>query len=865
MADPRQTTGYVGMQPPELVFGPPIPTGSEPLDNYLESFRNIFGLNRAASKLRHDIYMGLGYLRKKESDLISKPYCFLQGRLREEASLTEIERQTYHEETNKIRHGLVDWRSLLELKEDENFPKILVEHFRDLAMTDLFFNGFVEYQIPPLVPGITKRAHDFLRAEAWDTDLMEAIRDLQASVKIGLKNALRIFEGKKPVEVPIAPVPPVWFLLRGLVRESRKANELERRAYREDMIEIRSGSYDYDYLIIATMENLLTYYPGEPGLKDGLLTLPPRTPSTPSLRWLVEGILTPTEVRGLKINRDFEPPEYLKEFVERKFYFQPLKGAALSLNNMIKTGISVIQGKQEIQEAPEMYLPYPIVFVGGQLAATGCLDPDQIKIWKQEMSLIALGRCDWEKLAENIRKNEEECGYGWREEKEILALLAERETEPYSPTDSVISGADGRYTFYNVPSLPSNNSSYSEFFRTNTESNVTTPVDTPTPCVTPSGTPPRSGERTPTQDTCEDEIYTLTTQTENEEGSDPILMFVGGSRDRLELVVPTNHETIGAVADMAMHRHLTNPYMPGEEESLRRAERWISYRNRREDFLQMPYPQEVTEPLPSKSSSNSETMHRRPNETRAEYLKRLIEYINSPAAKAKRAERAAKANASTLAPTSAQTYQEYLKAKRLYLQNRTEENRQKMTELGQAWTNSLPTAEEIVIPSVEVLEEQLNAHMRATGANTPQEPEPRSEGEGASEEDTNNNLANTGAIPKAPKKRKLRPQPPVRGAAVLAAERRALLAQADRVEQMMANVASPANQDMTVVTNVTTATNNTTTVSGGARRNVAYPIPMGIGRGYPLRLPDRTLRGMGRGHFSRSPSPSPRGMGRGFF
>ena len=204
------------------------------------------------------------------------------------------------------------------------------------------------------------------------------------------------------------------------------------------------------------------------------------------------------------------------------------------------------------------------------------------------------------------------------------------------------------------------------------------------------------------------------------------------------------------------------------------------------------------------------------------------------------------------------------------LQDRTEENRQKMTELGQAWTNSLPTAEEIVIPSVEVLEEQLNAHMRATGAITPQEPGPRIEGEGASEEDANNNLANTGAIPKAPKKRKLRPQPPVRGAAVLAAERRALLAQANRVEQMMASVTSPAsrnnNQDTNSVTNVTTATNNiTTTVSGGVGGNVAYPIPMGIGRGYPPRLPDRTLRGMGRGHFNRSPSPSPRGMGRGFF
>jgi hypothetical protein len=489
MADPRQTTGYEGMQPPQLVFGPPTPTGSEPLDNYLESFRNIFGLNRAASKLRHDIYMGLGYRRKKDSDLIAKPYCFLQGRLREEASLTETERQTYHEETNKIRHGLEDWRSLLELKEDENFPRILVEHFRDLAMTDLFFFGFVDYQIPPLVPGISKRVNDFLRAEAWEHQLAEALRDLQASVKIGLKNALRIHEGKKPVEVPIAPVPPEWYILRGLVRDSRKANELERRAYREDMIEIRSGRYDYDYLIIATMENLLTYYPRETGLQDGLLILPPKTPSTPSMRWLVEGILTPTEVRGLKTDRDFEPPKYLEEFIQREFFFQPLKGAALSLSTMIRTGIEVIRGRERIHEAPDMYLPYPIVFFGGQIAPTGSLDPDQIKIWKREMSMIALGRCDWEKLAENVKQSEEEGGWGWKEEKEILTLLAERATEPSSPVDSEISGADGRYTFYNVPSYPSNNSSYSEFFRTNTDSNVTTPVDTPTPGATPCETP----------------------------------------------------------------------------------------------------------------------------------------------------------------------------------------------------------------------------------------------------------------------------------------------------------------------------------------------------------------------------------------
>ena len=61
-----------------------------------------------------------------------------------------------------------------------------------------------------------------------------------------------------------------------------------------------------------------------------------------------------------------------------------------------------------------------------------------------------------------------------------------------------------------------------------------------------------------------------------------------------------------------------------------------------------------------------------------------------------------------------------------------------------------------------------NVHMsypHQMGADTPQEPGPRSEGEGASEEDANNNLANTGAIPKAPKKQKLRPQPPARGAA----------------------------------------------------------------------------------------------------
>jgi hypothetical protein len=123
--------------------------------------RRLTGLYRATYKFGMDIGMGLGDIPRKESTQIPRPYCFLQGSLRETITLTQKEIKEYHVITNRIRQGQMEWKELSHHNYDGKLPLILVEYFRDIAFIDLYYLGHLPYPIPQSTPECTKESMTF--------------------------------------------------------------------------------------------------------------------------------------------------------------------------------------------------------------------------------------------------------------------------------------------------------------------------------------------------------------------------------------------------------------------------------------------------------------------------------------------------------------------------------------------------------------------------------------------------------------------------------------------------------------------------------------------------------------------------------
>ncbi len=476
-------------RPHRLSFGPPMPTGEISLEDFKVKFLRAQGMTRAADKLREDIAMGMDPEARKPSEEIPEPYCLWKGQFRETISLNDDEKIAYHEYTNQIRQGKANWKILMVLQPDRDWHPIVVEHYRDLALRDLYDKGVLENTIPALIPGITRRAQDFLKITIKDEDLRKAVQDVQRSVRIGLKNALRLSEGQLPVEVPVEANPPgPLFLLRGTIKRKSQTGQPERRAYMEDMIQIRAGHYDWDYLVIVTVETLRTFYPDEAeGVMQDQWTPPPRTPCSPSLRDMVEAAMAPSEVLGVRFNYEFQLPGFIEQLLKQDFVYPYLKGAVDCLGTAIRSGESVIKRQKRVSDVPDIFLAYPFTYFNGRLVRTAKLSEEQKVEWKREMAQIATGRCNWSRLEQQLEEDKEANGHCWQGESNLRRELAgeralpgageEREwTRGLAPptsedeSDSTSEQEERSYRLRNIWSTPSHagspSSSYSAFFRT---------------------------------------------------------------------------------------------------------------------------------------------------------------------------------------------------------------------------------------------------------------------------------------------------------------------------------------------------------------------------------------------------------------
>lgn len=93
----------------ETIFDYKLQPIIDKVDQDLSAMRRLTGLYRAAYKFGMDIGMGLGDIPRRESTKIPRPYCFLQGSLRETSTLTQKETQEYHVITNRIRQVQMEW------------------------------------------------------------------------------------------------------------------------------------------------------------------------------------------------------------------------------------------------------------------------------------------------------------------------------------------------------------------------------------------------------------------------------------------------------------------------------------------------------------------------------------------------------------------------------------------------------------------------------------------------------------------------------------------------------------------------------------------------------------------------------------
>ena len=402
----------------ETIFDYKLQPIIDKVDQDLSAMRRLTGLYRAAYKFGMDIGMGLGDIPRRESTKIPRPYCFLQGSLRETSTLTQKETQEYHVITNRIRQGQMEWKELSRHNYDGNLPLILVEYFRDIAFMDLYYLGHLPYPIPRSTPRMPERVYDFLKVEVRDEHALQALQEVQASVRVGLKNALRIHQGEDPVVVPVDPeLPEPLFLWEGLLMETQTVDQRFKEAYLEEQVKIRSGRYEYHSLVTKTVANLILKYPGDRAeIAQGFLVYAEALPEPPTRDELVYGL------------GEFKLPEHLERFLNRKFYLPILDNAATCLKVAIQSGLEMRTGINKTGATPFFNLPNPLVFVDGRLELTKALTTVQKFDWEIEMIKISNGTCNWERLSSNLREDENTGAYEWIDDSKIKEMLKQKST-----------------------------------------------------------------------------------------------------------------------------------------------------------------------------------------------------------------------------------------------------------------------------------------------------------------------------------------------------------------------------------------------------------------------------------------------------
>ena len=386
---------------------------------------------RAAGALRRDIAMNIFHKpEERPGTNIPEPFCLFRGQMRRTLGMSDSEKRDYREDTEWIRGNcperLTVYRSNLfqvnYSKDDEDQPEIhgiITSFFMDIALTDLYALALAEREIPPYVPGVTKRAQEFLYLEVDDPDLSMAVYALQDAIAVGLRNALRISKGKEPVVVPLKPVAPrPLCLLRGQVRRTDRLSPLEHRAYLEDIQEITLGQCDWDYIVITTMSDLAQHFPDEvTSMKAGLCFKPPCIRSEPNIRRRTETILTARKLLTVSIDPEFKVPAYLWDLMHRDFRSKHLEGAVVCLRAAIHSGIQVRRGLLKSYDVPDVLLPFPWTFHDGKLRQSANLGRKELQAWRADITAIVVGQFDFDQLSITIQSEEERGGPGWHREK----------------------------------------------------------------------------------------------------------------------------------------------------------------------------------------------------------------------------------------------------------------------------------------------------------------------------------------------------------------------------------------------------------------------------------------------------------------
>ena len=414
-------------------FTEELPPDEEPLRIDLPplSASEMMYFYRAAGALRRDIAMNIFHKPEERPGTdIPEPFCLFRGQMRRTLGMSDKERKDFQEDTEWIRGNRperleVYHSDLFRVNysvDDENQPEvhgIITSFFMDIALADLYAMAMTDREIPPYVPGVTKRAQEFLYLDVDDSDLSMAIYALQDAIAVGLRNALRISQGKEPIVVPLKPIAPrPLCLLRGQVRRTDRLSPLEHRAYIEDIQEITLGQCDWDYIIISTMSDLAQHFPDEIlSIKSGLCYKPPRIRSEPNIRRTTETILTARKLLTVSIDPEFKVPPYLWDFMHRDFRSKHLEGAIVCLRAAIHSGILVRRGLLKSYDVPDVLLPFPWTFHDGKIRQSANLGRKELQEWRADITAIVVGQFDFDQLANIIRQEEERGGPGWRREK----------------------------------------------------------------------------------------------------------------------------------------------------------------------------------------------------------------------------------------------------------------------------------------------------------------------------------------------------------------------------------------------------------------------------------------------------------------
>ena len=161
----------------------------EPLhiDLPLPSTSEMMYFYRAAGALRRDIAMNIfPKPEERPGTDIPEPFCLFRGQMRRTLQMSDSEKKDYREDTEWIRGNCperleVYQSDLFQVNysvDDEDQPEIhgiITFFFMDIALTDLYALALSEREIPPYMPGVTKRAQEFLYLEVDDPDLSMAV------------------------------------------------------------------------------------------------------------------------------------------------------------------------------------------------------------------------------------------------------------------------------------------------------------------------------------------------------------------------------------------------------------------------------------------------------------------------------------------------------------------------------------------------------------------------------------------------------------------------------------------------------------------------------------------------------------------